>query len=302
MQRLLFSDRAGLADVGLSKDRAAALVLSQMTSRQLDRLSRKLQGRGEGFNRSRVAALVKPPKGQDVSTFDDQSSSIRSFSENFHQILFRNKIPSSIEMDGVAKAEAHPDADLSFWIQPAGSEKRSEVLRKQLSSRPELKPWLLYELLERKKSSEFIQLAHASPVGPVDAAPYWDRLLFNRKTQILQDPCLRMIDLKIFEGGGAKTCDSPALIALQDWLRQNEQASDENHQREARGRTLRTFHELRNIRRIHLINRALGQPLELPAEVGGEILRTEMALRLPELQSIKIAIDQSELSMVDTTD
>ena len=39
----------GLADVGLTKDRAAALVLSQMTSRQLDRLSRKLQGRGEGF-------------------------------------------------------------------------------------------------------------------------------------------------------------------------------------------------------------------------------------------------------------
>ena len=39
----------GLADVGLSPDRAAALVLSQMTSRQLDRLSRKLQGRGQGF-------------------------------------------------------------------------------------------------------------------------------------------------------------------------------------------------------------------------------------------------------------
>ena len=39
----------GLADVGLTRDRAAALVLSQMTSRQLDRLSRKLQGRGEGF-------------------------------------------------------------------------------------------------------------------------------------------------------------------------------------------------------------------------------------------------------------
>jgi 2-oxoisovalerate dehydrogenase E1 component len=39
----------GLADVGLSKDRAAALVLSQMTSRQLDRLSRKLQARAEGF-------------------------------------------------------------------------------------------------------------------------------------------------------------------------------------------------------------------------------------------------------------
>ena len=39
----------GLADVGLTKDRAAALVLSQLTSRQLDRLSRKLQARGEGF-------------------------------------------------------------------------------------------------------------------------------------------------------------------------------------------------------------------------------------------------------------
>lgn len=39
----------GLAEVGLSPERAAALVHSQMLSRQLDRLSRKLQARGEGF-------------------------------------------------------------------------------------------------------------------------------------------------------------------------------------------------------------------------------------------------------------
>ncbi|MCW1384736.1 thiamine pyrophosphate-dependent enzyme [Novosphingobium sp. KCTC 2891] len=39
----------GLAEAGLTPDRAAALLHSQMTSRQLDRLSRKLQARGEGF-------------------------------------------------------------------------------------------------------------------------------------------------------------------------------------------------------------------------------------------------------------
>lgn len=39
----------GLADVGLAPDRAAALFRSQALSRQLDRLSRKLQARGEGF-------------------------------------------------------------------------------------------------------------------------------------------------------------------------------------------------------------------------------------------------------------
>jgi 2-oxoisovalerate dehydrogenase E1 component len=39
----------GLQDVGLAPDRAAALLHSQMLSRQLDRLSRKLQARGEGF-------------------------------------------------------------------------------------------------------------------------------------------------------------------------------------------------------------------------------------------------------------
>jgi len=39
----------GLQDVGLAPERAAALLHSQMTSRQLDRLSRKLQARGEGF-------------------------------------------------------------------------------------------------------------------------------------------------------------------------------------------------------------------------------------------------------------
>lgn len=39
----------GLADSGLAADRAASLLHSQMTSRQLDRLSRKLQARGEGF-------------------------------------------------------------------------------------------------------------------------------------------------------------------------------------------------------------------------------------------------------------
>jgi 2-oxoisovalerate dehydrogenase E1 component len=39
----------GLGAVGLSRTRAAALLHSQMLSRQLDRLSRKLQARGEGF-------------------------------------------------------------------------------------------------------------------------------------------------------------------------------------------------------------------------------------------------------------
>ncbi|MBB4613345.1 dehydrogenase E1 component subunit alpha/beta [Novosphingobium taihuense] len=39
----------GLKDVGLSPERAAALFRSQALSRQLDRMSRKLQARGEGF-------------------------------------------------------------------------------------------------------------------------------------------------------------------------------------------------------------------------------------------------------------
>ncbi|WP_338466583.1 thiamine pyrophosphate-dependent enzyme [Novosphingobium sp. ZN18A2] len=39
----------GLSDVGLASERAAALFQSQVMSRQLDRLSRKLQARGEGF-------------------------------------------------------------------------------------------------------------------------------------------------------------------------------------------------------------------------------------------------------------
>ncbi|MDE2564011.1 MAG: MFS transporter [Sphingomonadales bacterium] len=39
----------GLSDVGLGRERAAALFQSQVMSRQLDRLSRKLQARGQGF-------------------------------------------------------------------------------------------------------------------------------------------------------------------------------------------------------------------------------------------------------------
>ncbi|MCA1661145.1 MAG: MFS transporter [Novosphingobium sp.] len=39
----------GLADVGLTAEQAVALFHSQLLSRQLDRLSRKLQARGEGF-------------------------------------------------------------------------------------------------------------------------------------------------------------------------------------------------------------------------------------------------------------
>ncbi|MGE8133287.1 dehydrogenase E1 component subunit alpha/beta [Novosphingobium subterraneum] len=39
----------GLKDVGLKPERAAALFRSQALSRQLDRMSRKLQARGEGF-------------------------------------------------------------------------------------------------------------------------------------------------------------------------------------------------------------------------------------------------------------
>ena len=39
----------GLGDVGLSREDAVGLFRSQLLSRQLDRLSRKLQARGEGF-------------------------------------------------------------------------------------------------------------------------------------------------------------------------------------------------------------------------------------------------------------
>ena len=39
----------GLADAGIAPDRAAGLFRSQALSRQLDRMSRKLQARGEGF-------------------------------------------------------------------------------------------------------------------------------------------------------------------------------------------------------------------------------------------------------------
>ena len=280
-----------------------------------------LRSRGDGTNGSRMATLIKPPKGQEARAFDDQISSLNHFSNIFHQILYRNKIVDSSETDlktfsenevGVTSAEStsgggpfRTETDFSFWITPSEVQKRSEAFRKLLPQNPGLKPWLLYELLDRHQTNEFIQLAARSgslPAGPIDAAPYWDRLLSNRKTQILQDACLRMIDLKIFEGGGSKTCDSSALLALQDWLRQTEQSTDENRQREARSRALRAFHELKTIRRIHLVNRALGVPLDLPPEIGGEILRTEMALRLPELQSTKNWLDQSEQSLVDTTD
>lgn len=47
--RLRRRSNLGLADAGLAPERAAALFQSQVMSRQLDRLSRKLQARGEGF-------------------------------------------------------------------------------------------------------------------------------------------------------------------------------------------------------------------------------------------------------------
>ena len=51
----------GLSAVGLDPRRAAALLHSQMVSRQLDRLSRKLQARG--CITSSVTAAIWPTRG-----------------------------------------------------------------------------------------------------------------------------------------------------------------------------------------------------------------------------------------------
>lgn len=256
-----------------------------------------LQGRREDFNRFRVAGLVKPPKGVTAPSAKEKNYSLASFGRLIHQTIFGEPF-NEPELDDEELGEGETDwPEGSFWLTSAGARQREEILRKRISEDPSFAPWVLYENLEQGKAKEFIQTA--SQTGLVDAAAFWDRLKSNQKTQILQDPCLRMIDLHIFEGGGSKTCDSVSLLALQEWMRNSEAGSDDAR---ARQKTLRTVHELRTIRRIHMVNNALGRVLKLPLEIGSEILRTEMALRLPDQQNAKTWIDQNEPTITESSE
>lgn len=257
-----------------------------------------LQGRGDDLDQVRTMGLVKPAKNSQLRELKERTFSIDELSTILHQALFQTPAPEEPrpESSGAPKLVDNDNAG-AFWLSPKSSKTRGDVLKEKLVSQPALLPWLLLELLDQNRSSDFIRLADHERLP--DAAPFWDRVLKNKRDQILQDPCLRMIDLKIFEGGGSKTCDSPTLLSLQEWMRQSESGSDDAHLREARQRTLREWHELRSLRRIQMINFALGEVFPFSLTIGNEILRTEMALRLPDQQAAKSWLDQTEQSLAE---
>ncbi len=259
-----------------------------------------LGGRGEPGKRNRVAGFLKPTLGAGSEEFKERNMSLTEFSNLFHQTLFHLPAHTLPSEPANTAPTIEPIANWpggASWITPAASESRRRVFYNKIGSHPELAPWLLLELLEQNKSQEFINLAHST--GPLDAQPFWERVLLKKRTQILQDPCLRMVDLRILEGGGSKTCNSATLLGLQDWMRDSALGSEESHLREARQKTLRALHELRSIRRIQMINFALGHVYPFQMTKGFEILQTEMALRLPDQQGIRNWLDQAEPSLIE---
>lgn len=259
-----------------------------------------LKSRDDNLGAVRSGVLVKPPKQRSFPQFQDGTLAIDGFSKLFHRTLFQLSPgdlagEANLERETPNRWPAGP-----FWISGgAGSRERSRILADRADDRPGLVPWALLEFLEQGRRADFIRLAQER--GPADAVAYWERIQDGRRNQILQDPCLRMIDLKIFEGGGTKTCESGTLLALQEWMKLVSHGAEEPRLREARMRTLRSLHELRSIRRIHMINYALGEAYAFPLEIGDEILRTEMALRFPDLQSNRNWLEQAEQSLAEVS-
>jgi len=247
----------------------------------------------------RVAGLIKPAVGFEIPERKDETPlTLAQFSRLVHQSILRTheNLAPTLETGLMPALPIVAWPGGSYWVLNTGSKSRSDFLKAKLPEDPALLPWLLLDLLDQNQAKDFIQIsAHG---GPMDSQAFWDRVLLNKRNQILQDPCLRMIDLKIFEGGGSKTCDSPALLALQDFMRQSDLAADDQHLREAKLRVLRSFHELRAIRKIQMVNFALGNLYPFSLEIGKEILRAEMALRLPDQQAMKNWLDQAESTLM----
>ena len=252
------------------------------------------QGLDTSLNPHQVYGAIRTPPFQKLGFDFERSVNLAELSRLFHEQILGGAALGPLQTPAVPDSKMlTPRGREEFWIKlPAATTREKRFL----SLIPQDKGnawWALYEQLELNKAKDFNRLVLKENL-PIDSGAYWDRVLLKKKDQTLQDTCIRMIDLKIFEGGGAKTCDSPTLLGLQEWFKAIEDTSNETKLKEARQKTLRAWHELKSIRQVHLLNRSLGGVLNLPLDIGRELLRTEMALRLPEAQMQKTWLDKVE--------
>ncbi|MFN7728277.1 MAG: hypothetical protein ACK5P7_03900 [Bdellovibrio sp.] len=260
------------------------------------------QGLDTSLNPHQIYGAIRTPSAQKLGFDFEQSVTLAELSRLFHQQILGGTglkpMPAPIEPTSKTMT---PRGREEFWIKLAAAPNREKRFLSLIPQDKKNAWWALYEQLELNRAKEFNQLV-AKESLPIDSTAYWDRVLLNRKDQTLLDTCVRMIDLKIFEGGGARTCDSPTLLGLQEWLKAIEDSSSDTKVKEARQKTLRAWHELKSIRQVHLLNRSLGGVLYRPLEIGRELLRTEMALRLPEAQMQKAWLDKVEPGFNESSD
>lgn len=259
------------------------------------------QGVASSLNPHQVYGAVRVPPPMKWAYDSALELNAAELSKSFHEQILGAPAPRKPAPIPVDTDDLDPRPREDFWIKLSASAEREKKLLALTPQKPDTAWWALFEELEQGKSREFNRLVAREKLE-IDSTAYWDRILLKRKDQTLQDTCIRMIDLKIFEGGGARTCESPTLLGLQEWFRALEESASEAKVKEARQKTLRAWHEIRSVRQIHLLNRALGSVLDLPLGVGREVLRTEMALRLPEAQMQKAWLDKVEPGFNESSD
>lgn len=254
-----------------------------------------LQGGSSELHPRQVFTAIKAPIAYQNKIDASQSLDLVSLSYFLHSKLLSVHSDEPTADSTTLEEEKGKLTLQEYWLKPDLISERLREYSQEKISDPNLDWWKLYELLVADKEIEFKSIVKNHKLD-IDADAFWERLKTTKKMKSFQDPCLRLIDHRILQGDGSKHCDSVVIKSMQEWNRiedeTNSDSATENKLNEARQKTLKLWQELRAIRQAHLINRALGRPLEMPLSIGAEILRVEMSLRLPSAQTQRIWLEK----------
>lgn len=239
----------------------------------------------------RLHVLMRPPDEPRSSTPSDYLNK----DPNLSMSQLGHKLWRILENDPIIEPNARASSDstsapeplvIEFnWLDNKKHPELAKSLEKKLESNPEVRPWTLLKHLETANSSAFTALIPNSK--RLDAKAFWERTQKKRKTLMFQDPCLRMIDLRLQETPASRDCDSDLLNSVIALIRQSD-SEPQIH------RATQLYSRMKSEQAIFEINQALGSPLTLNESIGWDILRSEMGLHLPEAQGAMSHIENSK--------
>lgn len=263
-----------------------------------------LQGGRTEFHANQVYASIMPPKNKSalLNQLNNKNENLElfNFSKIFHRIILNESSVNFLDFPDTSEQKTIDRRILNiepFWTEttPSGSQKRIAHLLSSKSSTVLHQTWLPIEAIS-SEDWRSVQIFSTENRNNSDLIAFLERVLSSKKTISFQDPCLRMIDLKIIEGGGSKKCDSAFLLSLQDWFRAedaNSSESDADSQlKESRQKALRLWQYLIQQKFIFRINQTLGQPLQLSTTQLDELLKVEMAIHLPSVRAQRIWLER----------